>query len=751
MSALTGWPSAPGLRARRAHIGGLLVIALLVPLHWIWAAQAVLVVLLLVVPGAILLRACGVPQRVVRSFPIYVPTASIALMSASGLLIDLLGPLVGISRPLRVIPLLATLELLCAILLVVRADGRVLPTTSWKLPQRYELLAVPFLLPVIAVIGALRLNQHHGNGVALLAVVSCVGVLATLLVVATRIHDAMLAATLYATGLAMMWSYSLRSGVVYGFDIATEYQRLNQTITDGLWHTSHVGDAYGAMLSVTVFPAEFHLLSGVSLTVLLEVVYPAIGALFPVAVYDLSRRLLGRPWAFAAGFLTIAQASFAQELPGLARQEIGLVLFTALLAAALDAGRRQGVMPERRQWLLVAIFGVAMAVSHYSTTYLAIIVMAMALLLQFVTSWFRGSLLLKSGVAVALVAALAGAVAWYGAITASASALASVAKTVASSAPEAVAGGQAGGPLGALLGASPTSMSAGDYQQLVSVEYANNTKGIVSLGNSLAPQYALRSAAVPERRVAWPVGLKLVNWTAFFTQEAINIVAAISCSLMVIRRRGSSLISQIGMIGVGALLMLFAMKLIPALSLAYNQERALLQMLPVLAPACCWFVLFLTGRAASRQTATLVVMAVVLAVLCLSVRGAFSAVLGGGTAVNLANSGEDYERFYMTEPEIAAALWLGRHESTDQYVYADRYAELRLAVVGEVTGRTITDVTPASINRSAWVYASRTNIIDGRARAFYDGEYVIYSFPINFLTENFDLVYTNGTSEVYYR
>ena len=102
----------------------------------------------------------------------------------------------------------------------------------------------------------------------------------------------------------------------------------------GIWHSAHHGDAYGAMLSLTVLPAELHFLSGVPDLLVFSVVYPAIGALLPVAVFGLARRVLSRRWAFAAATFVIMQEF--QDLPALARQEIAMVLFAVLLAAMLD-------------------------------------------------------------------------------------------------------------------------------------------------------------------------------------------------------------------------------------------------------------------------------------------------------------------------------------------------------------------------------------------------------------------------------
>ena len=290
-----------------AYIGALALIAVLVPLHSFWAAQVLLVPLLLVVPGAILLRALRVPLGAVSSFPVYVPCASLIVLLGSGLLVDLIGPLIAVAAPLRAAPLLVGLEVVCLALL---AKSRKVPSNvaiPWRPFASLARLAWPFILPLVAVAGALRLNSGHGNGVAVIATAACVVVLVTAIVLAPRLDKSLLAMILYAASLAMMWSVSLRGALVPGFDIATEYYKLHQTVLTGIWHTAHHGDAYGAMLSVTVLPAELHFLSGVPDLLVFRVVYPAIGALLPVAVFGLARRVLPRRWAFAAATFVIMQ------------------------------------------------------------------------------------------------------------------------------------------------------------------------------------------------------------------------------------------------------------------------------------------------------------------------------------------------------------------------------------------------------------------------------------------------------------
>ena len=120
-------PGGPG-----AYIGALALIAVLMPLHSLWAAQVLLVPLLLVVPGAILLQALRVPRGVVSSFPVYVPCASLIVLLGSGLAVDLIGPLVGVAAPLRAGPLLVGLEVVCLALLAKSGNAPSSVAIPWR-------------------------------------------------------------------------------------------------------------------------------------------------------------------------------------------------------------------------------------------------------------------------------------------------------------------------------------------------------------------------------------------------------------------------------------------------------------------------------------------------------------------------------------------------------------------------------------------------------------------------------------------
>jgi uncharacterized membrane protein len=742
-----GYVDEPPERSRAwPYLALLAFIGVLTPFRERWPVQLALVLLLLIVPGLILLRALRIPSRAVSSFPVYVPCASLMVLLISGLGVDFLAPSLGVVEPLRTVPLLAGFEVTCLVLLAAsfRAPSSVsLPWRSLTLPVS---LAWPMILPLIAAGGALRLNDGYGDAIALVAL--SLGVLGLIfaLLMAPRLDNALLAMVLYAVSLALMWSFSLRGDLTYGFDIDSEYYALQQTIVTGIWHTSHPGDAYGAMLSVTVLPAQLHAMTGLTGLFVFKILYPAIGALLPVAVYGLARRVLSQRWAFAAAALLLVQASFFQELPGLARQEITLVLFAAVIAAMLDTE-----LPRPARWTLVGVLSVAMALSHYSTAYMAIALFGVALPLQWLLSWIRRMPHVTGSVAIAFIATLVSAAVWYGPVTHSTSNVRQFEATLKSSGLELLPS-QAGGLLSAYLrDGQSSSFTASQYAQQAHAYYAAHVPYVTPLPDASRPKYALKDSAPPAPPVRFPLAASGINLGELLVQQLVNLLALIGALMMVFRRRSAFLARQVGILTLASLLLLGLIRLSSTLAQLYNPERAFLQDLVVVAIGVFATIDSPAPEKRLRETFAAVVAAGALALTLAGGSGLTNAFVGGGEAVNLANTGEDYEHFYITTPEVAAAQWLGPLIRPGQLVYADRYGALRLAAtVGAPQGLTL-DVTPMTMNQSAWVYADRTNVVDDRASILFGSSTTTYVFPTLFLNQNFNVVYTNGSSEAYHR
>jgi uncharacterized membrane protein len=738
-----GPPAASWNRWGLASLG---LLAILTQLRAAWVAQAILLAGLLILPGVLLLRALRVRGSSIASFPAYVPGASIVVLFGSGLAVDLVGPLIGVAQPLRPEPMLVGLEICCLALLA--AGIRAGPETAipWHSVSRPVRLSVPLLLPLLAAAGALRLNSGHGSTLAIVAVAACGVTLVGVLASADRLDSPLLTVVIYAAALALMWGFSLRGDLIYGYDISSEYYAMQQTVQAGVWHTTHVGDAYGALLSVTVLPAELHAISGISGLILFKAVYPAIGALLPVVTFHLASRMLTRRWAFVAAVLVVAQETFFQQLPGLARQEISLVMFAVLVAAILD-----GQLARRPQLGLVCLFGLAMAVSHYSTTYFAIVMFAVALVLHWIVSRIRALPPLSPAMAVALGVAVTCAGIWYGLVTRSAANLSQFLNAARGGLNLLPAQGS-GNLLSRYLAAgSQVPVSAAEYAKQVAAYYAVHLKWVHPLPGAGNPIYALRSSAQPKPAVRWQLGRGAVNEAGLIIEQLLNLTAALGTLGMVLRRNSSVLCRQAGLLGLGTLGILAMLRISGTVAATYNPERAFLQALVVLGIGICWALQELAGATRKRETAVLALTAAAVSMFLAGTSGLAGEALGGGVKTNLANSGLDYEQFAMTPLELAAANWLSSTAPVGQTIYSDRYGQLRLWASMGNRPAMLTEVTPLTLDEAAWIYADETNVVQRTGLAFFKNEAAAYAFPFGFINANYSRVYTNGLSEVYRR
>lgn len=752
-------PTLEWLLYRRVIFYGaaLTTMSLLAMLRHLAAAQLVLIPMLLTVPGLLLLNALRVPGRSVAAFPAYVPAASLMVLIGSGLAVDLVGPLVGVNAPLRPAPLLVGVEAACLVLLLAGLTAPLstaiprpaLPSARW--------LALSMLLPILALVGALRLNHGGGKPVAVLALVFCLIVLVAAALTADRLDVTRLSVLLFATSLAMMWAYSLRSDLVYGYDIAAEVYTVHTTIVDGIWHTGPHPDAYGAMVSLTILPAQLHAVTGLPDVLVLKVVYPAIFAMFPVGIFNIATRFLPYRWSFIAAVFVLVQGGTVQELPALARQEIAFLLFLALLGAILELG-----IPTFPRIALLCAFGIGVVVSHYSTAYFMFVMLAGALVVQVMLWLFRRTAPVRWTVAAALIVSATAAAVWYGPVTHSASNVSQLRAVVSSDGLQLLPHGKGKGLISAYLaGGAGATISPDKYDQQVRAVYATR-KYIHPFGDAGDARYALRNSATPERApVIRPVS-RLLNLAVLALAQLANLLGVVAALAMVVQRRSSGLTRQVGLLALPALGSLALFRLSWTLSTTYNQGRAQIQALAVVSVALFWLLHqiaarfgFLGVRRRRDRFDRFVWSLAAAAVLVILVNGTGLAnvTLGGPTATNLADKGEDYERFYMHSAELASATWLsGQVKGQPAFIYSDRYGQLRLySQLGTLRSGMFADLDPRVLNRHAWIYASQVNVVDGRARSLVDNSLATYAFPRAFIHDHYDLVYTNGSSKVFYR
>ncbi len=336
------------------------------------ARQVTGFVYLTFVPGAITVRflklgSLGWSRRILFSVGF-----SIAFLMFGGLLINIVGPVIGVSRPLSLIPLVVTYSLVVLLLALISSFGKdakyLLPSINLK-----SILSVAFLLclPVMAIAGALLMNFTGNNSILLLLIAAislCFG--------AGVISKKLISPKLYALivlviALALLFHLAFVSNYITGADIQLEHYVFSVTKHNEFWNSTlpqfwdELYNRFNSMLSVTLLPTVYSVVLDMDPTWTLKIIYPLVFSLVPVGLFSLWKPYVGAKRALFSAFVFMAQLTFYGEMLGLCRQMVGELFLVLLFIALLS--RRIGPFSSN---LCFIVFGAALVVSHYSLAYL---------------------------------------------------------------------------------------------------------------------------------------------------------------------------------------------------------------------------------------------------------------------------------------------------------------------------------------------------------------------------------------------
>lgn len=707
------------------------------------------------VPGYLLIQALGVRSMLAA------PLKRLAFMAVLGVLWNMaIGlitvsvlPHLGFNRPLETQSLLAVYGIGMALLSFAALSRRqaALPVRKYPVTNLSVFLWVlTVALPFCSVVGAGLLNRGQGNIVAIISLAVAAALLAVTAWKAHRLPASLLPAVLFSVSLTALLSYTMRSAYLFGWDIQQEYEVFQQAHAIANWTIGQTHNPYDAMLSLTVFPNVLTSISHISGLAVFKVIFPILFSFVPVLLYYLYRMWAKRWISFVAAGVFVAQFYYFQEFAALARQQLAFLFFAALLYILLQ----KRVRGYRRVILgLLLVMGVV--VSHYSTTYMAIALLAGAFILAKLfyllrrRQWLpKPSRLVPLWVVIAL---LAGAVIWYGPATHSSAAFAQV-------------GNAAGGDTGYASLPSrikdavedkfkgskddTSGSDSGSYLQNIGDDYRQD-RGYMSYyadasNKTISP---VDARSLPDRLpLLRPLSVLLDTFLRYMWWIA-GTVGAVWFALRAWKHfnyRNSEAVALVAM----ALIAFVAIHVIPSIGQYYNIPRLNQQALMFTALPAVVVLVWLAQRFVPRISRAAVLLPLIAAFLIAS--GLLSQAVGGRPSANLNNFGVDYQHFYIHQTEVAAAKWLDQDRGTKQEViYADRYTNLRLVVPTTINGHVMQDITPETIAKHAYIYAGETNTLDGVSMAGYKGGVVTFQFPMDFVESHKNTLYTNGAAGVY--
>jgi uncharacterized membrane protein len=698
-----------------------------------------------------------------------------------GLLINTALPALGVVRPLGTVPATVFVDALCGIGGFFAYRRRRVPfRLSMPSVGGRDLLAITIALalPALAVLGAIRLNNGAGGGLALLALVLALVEMSLLLLWRDRLHPGVVPLAIYGVSLALLFMTALRGWYTTGHDVQREYRVFELTRARSVWSISAFRDAYNACLSITILPTLIQRWTRVSDPYVYKVFFQMLFALCPVLVYRLASRVSSRTAALLGVIFFVSFVTFFQDMPMLNRQEIAFLFLVAGLLSLFDDAQS---LSARRLWFCV--FGVGMVLSHYSTTYVTVGVLAFTWAIRVAmepgrrvvgvlvprfarrvphTADQRGTYVIGLGTVgfIALCAFV-----WSTPVTGTETGLS---QTV-SDAVAALRGGS-----GAEVKSSDASYSILSHHKPSPAQrlggYDKQSVTLTAKGRTAGSYYDAATLSRYPTPIAADQILPLTSLGRTLRRFGLN-VAAFNAAV----RQGSAKLLQIlillGLVAVllgrqrswrpppefsflalANVIVVVLQLALPVLTVNYGLLRAFQQSLVVLQVFLAAGCLALLPRRAERWQ--VLVAGVVALAFFASSTGILTQMLGGyGPQLHLNNAGTYYDIYYLHPEEITAIAWLQHHlpsgttGKVQSEVQTDRYNFSKVRSLAQVN--TFNDIYPSLIRRDAYVFLGYSNVSRATSTISFAGDLITYRYPMAFLDDNKDLIYSSGGARVY--
>jgi hypothetical protein len=661
-------------------------------------------------------------------------------------------PHLGIARPLSRWPLVVSWCVLDAGIVAWLArtgDDPIRSTLRGCRPRDAAWAAALSIPPLLALVGVALLNASHG--VVLADVVGVLVVAMTL--AAVVLPDArwcpprvLLLASALVTAA---WQGTFRGGWLAGFDIQHEFYIGTLAINQAQFPLHHYVDPYGGMLSLTVWPAALHALSGITLRTTLGLVPTLFLALTLLVTWSVLRGRLGpRLTAALCALFVVGSSPLIQELPQVTRQCYAFFFFS-LLVLAIVPGR---LAPSTARAVAIAS-GVGLALTHYSSAYLAAGAVIVGCALTYLSRTPNSTRILTLPVSSAIIGAAA---LWGGFVARTGSSFSQIVNSIRADGLQLLPGTGSvvsrwlsGASVSQLVNANviynaDTVLRTGKYHWMVVVPQALNeplvnapaptSHGVAVLGTALSAGSTTVSQLLLLGALAATV---FALWRCWRRDPALAGIAGVALFFVV--AAGVSRFSQtIGVdFGPSRVEAQAYLIFVVVVGIALSTDAVAVHVHRVLATV-------------QRRLLALVVIALAAVVAVMNSTGVAALVeVHQQLPAAYSSTGEQVQRL-LVPSDLLAAQWVEANRPSRYLVQADRVGALALYAYG-FTDRPnfITSVDPYIVDNQSWIFAYRTNVVLGTARGGNNARTGVFKFPASYFSSMRPTLYASGTDLVY--
>lgn len=738
-------------------------------------------IFLITIPGLLIMLIMKIRKINSWEYFVYVVGLSITFLIFAGLFVNWTLPLIGISKPLSLIPLLISFNIFLLIFWLVAYKRNKKISLRIKLPKLGRLnklfLTIPMVFPVLSVLGAIILNNHGPNYLTM----TMLGGIAVYVFLVVLFRNKLnkdvypFAILMISTSLLLMgW---LRSWYVSGMDINVEYHIFQLIKENFHWSMSLFRHAYNACLSVSLLPTILSFFLKINDQYIFKLIIPLLFSITPIGVYLFLKRYVKNILAFIAVFFFMSQSIFMTWHWIPIRQGMALLFFTLTLLILFN----KDISPILKKSLFL-IFGFSMIFFHYSTTYVALALFVFTYFICFVFkktenkkpfSKIYEKLNLKekgkkskerkyylSGILVLLL--LIFTFLWLSQLTGASDNLVDFThKTIQNMGDIFTEEVKTETALKSVLSFREPKYTASflkDYSNSTVQKYRSGREEANFYNHTKYKDYKInikvsKSVPITELSKKMPVFKKNISYNVYFLRQIatklVEFLIIIGVLYLLFTQFKEQKIDRefIIMCLIGVFLVV-AIVILPFASISYDLSRTFQQLLTVLSlPAVFGGLLIFKFF---KENIKIFMILVIFLYIFLIFSGFIGQVTGGAPAyAQLNNYGFTYDGVYTHTTEIKSANWLFNNYNNKNLIFVGNGAANKLLLSKKYLNIVRKVIFPSLIYKNAYIYTSYTNIIGKKTLAVFQGNQFNYNYPIKFLNENKNKIYNNGGSEIF--
>jgi uncharacterized membrane protein len=245
--------------------------------------QIVGFIFLTIMPGILILRILRIHNIGIVESLAYSVGLSLSFIMLSVASINFIFPLMGVSRPISLLPVTATLAVLTLTLMPIAyvRDRGFTRQVEPKPREKTYLPAVLFLiLLLLLTVLSVTLIDAYQNNILLLICIIAIAAVVGLAAFGKFIQPNIYPLAIFIIGLCLLYQTTLMSPYFIGSDIYTEYHFYRLAASSGFWDAS-IPSTVNSCPSITILAPAYSLLLNVDGVWVFKAIYPFLFALVP--------------------------------------------------------------------------------------------------------------------------------------------------------------------------------------------------------------------------------------------------------------------------------------------------------------------------------------------------------------------------------------------------------------------------------------------------------------------------------------